>query len=99
MKQLPNPSRIACLFAAVLISMAALFSCSQYDDTELRNSLTDLEERIADLEEAVRAEQDNINALNELINRIESGTSSCPTERGYPSVTENPEPPRRPSRS
>ena len=73
MKQLPNPSRIACLFAAVLISLAALFSCSQYDDTELRNSLTDLEERIADLEEAVRAEQDNINALNELINRIESG--------------------------
>lgn len=73
MKQLLNPSRIACLFAAVLISMAALLSCSQYDDTELRNSLTDLEERIADLEEAVRAEQDNINALNELINRIESG--------------------------
>ena len=55
--------------------MAALLSCSQYDDTELRNSLTDLEERIADLEEAVRTEQDNINAINELIGQIKNGVT------------------------
>ena len=65
--------RLIILLAAALMTAAAFNSCSQYDDTELRNSLSDLEERIADLEEAVRAEQDNINALNELINRIESG--------------------------
>lgn len=65
--------RLIILLAAALMTAAAFNSCNQYDDTELRNSLSDLEERIADLEEAVRAEQDNINALNELINRIESG--------------------------
>lgn len=68
-----NMKRLIILLAAALMTAAAFNSCSQYDDTELRNSLSDLEERIADLEEAVRAEQDNINALNELINRIESG--------------------------
>ena len=42
MKQLLNPSRIACLFTAVLISMAALLSCSQYDDTGIKDSIAGL---------------------------------------------------------
>ena len=60
MKQLPNPSRIACLFAAVLISLAALFSCSQYDDTGIKDSIAGLQERIDNLEKYVQEMQSNI---------------------------------------
>ena len=76
MKQLPNPSRIACLFAAVLISMAALLSCSQYDDTGIKDSIVGLQERIDSLEKYVHAMQSNIDNLKATAERLSQNVTA-----------------------
>ena len=48
----------------------ATFSCVKYDDTELKNELSDLSSRVSSLEQQMNAANSNISNLQELVNAI-----------------------------
>lgn len=56
--------------------MAALLSCSQYDDTGIKDSIVGLQERIDSLEKYVHAMQSNIDNLKATAERLSQNVTA-----------------------
>lgn len=63
-------TRIKC-FALGLLATVAMFGCSEYDDTELRNDVNDLKSRLEKLESWCNTANGQISALQGLVTALE----------------------------
>lgn len=71
---------------AVVLFGAAMWSCSPYDDEELREAVDDLNDRVEAMEEAVRNANSGIETLRKLVEALQKNmtvTSVIKTENGY----------------
>ena len=71
---------------AVVLFGAAMWSCSQYDDEELRKAVDDLNDRVEAMEEAVKNANTGIETLRKLVEALQENvtvTSVVETENGY----------------
>lgn len=71
---------------AVVLFGAAMWSCSPYDDEELREAVDDLNDRVEAMEEAVRNANSGIETLRKLVEALQKNmtvTSVIETENGY----------------
>lgn len=63
-----------------------MWSCSPYDDEELREAVDDLNDRVEAMEEAVRNANSGIETLRKLVEALQKNmtvTSVIETENGY----------------
>lgn len=71
---------------AIVLFGAAMWSCSPYDDEELREAVDDLNDRVEAMEEAVRNANSGIETLRKLVEALQKNmtvTSVIETENGY----------------
>ena len=61
--------RLILLIAAFALAFAAV-SCIKYDDTEIKNELSELQGRVGTLEEQMKTANDNISGLWEIVNNL-----------------------------
>lgn len=59
-------------FALLLLAAVVVFGCSKYDDTELRNDVSDLQSRVAKLEEWCKTTNSQISALQGLVEALQA---------------------------
>ena len=55
---------ISKIFAAVMLACMSVVSCTQYDDTEIKEAINDLQNRVAALEKAVA---ENVSAIQSMV--------------------------------
>lgn len=56
---------------AVILALAALFSCDKYDDSAVRSDIDDLQSRVTALEQQCRLMNGNISALQALVSAVQ----------------------------
>ena len=72
-----------------VLAAAFVFSCSKYDDTPIREQLSDHEQRIASLEEQCRHLQQDLSSLKQIVEALEKAdyvTSVVPVTMGDATV-------------